>query len=493
MEENNTGFNVKMASANKVLLRCVQITVSIIILAYLLEVVKGSKELPYFFIILVVGAVPTIISTILYNAKKDSKVTQILSLLGYCVLYIIVLFTSTNVLTFVYIIPVMVAMTVYNDSSLSIKVGIAVVLTNLAYVIIVYGQDGFDATESATSEIQVIVMIMICAYSAYATIVASKLAKKDVVKIEEEKHTSEELLDRIMSVSSDITNNIEIVNNGVNELGTSIRDTGRAMVDIANGASDAAEAAQNQLEQTEAIAGKIQDVGGVADDIAANMKQTLEAIDNGNKNIKLLMEQGTVTTRTNEEVTGELKALEDYTSQMFSILEIINNITSQTSLLSLNASIEAARAGEAGRGFAVVASEISGLASQTSEATVNIEGLIRNVSEEINKVVEIMANMVEQIEKQNEVVGSTAESFEQIAVNATNIRKSSEALNDTVSELTEANRVIMGSVETISAISEEFAAQTSSTRESCEVSENTIDTLTVQTEELRVLAEKLKN
>jgi methyl-accepting chemotaxis protein len=490
--EEQMGVNIKMASANKVLLRCHQIIVCILILAYLLEVVKGSKELPYFFIVLAVGGVPVIAATILYNIKKDSKVMEHTSLIGYSLLYIIILFTSDNPLTFVYIIPILVAIPVYNDAPLSIKIGIGVTLTNLIFVFVAYGRDGFDATESATSEIQVLVMLLICAYSSYATVVSSKLGKADVVKIAEEKQTSEELLDRIMSVSSSITSNIDSVSDGVDELGMSIKDTGRAMIDIANGASDAAEAAQNQLEQTEAIAGKVQKVDGVALDIASNLKQTMEAIDQGNSNIKLLMEQGTATTQTNEQVTSELKALEDYTSQMFSILEIINSITSQTSLLSLNASIEAARAGEAGRGFAVVASEISGLASQTQEATVNIDGLIRNVSEEIDKVVDIMASMVEQVKKQNEVVGNTAESFEQIAVNATNIQRSSDELTDTVRDLTEANKVITGSVETISAISEEFAAQTASTKDTCEISEQTIDTLSARTEELKKLAEKLR-
>lgn len=65
---------------------------------------------------------------------------------------------------------------------------------------------------------------------------------------------------------------------------------------------------------------------------------------------------------------------------MHSIIELIDNITTQTSLLALNASIEAARAGEAGRGFSVVASEISNLATQTQDATVDITTLIENIS-----------------------------------------------------------------------------------------------------------------
>lgn len=119
--------------------------------------------------------------------------------------------------------------------------------------------------------------------------------------------------------------------------------------------------------------------------IAESMAVTAEALNAGKKNIEQLVSQVSVTEQTNSQVAAELTSLKEYMDKMYSIIEIINNITSETSLLSLNASIEAARAGEAGRGFAVVASEISGLATQTQEATVSIEELIRNVSEELEK------------------------------------------------------------------------------------------------------------
>ena len=83
---------------------------------------------------------------------------------------------------------------------------------------------------------------------------------------------------------------------------------------------------------------------------------------------------------TREQKLEELNKLNEYTGMMQSIIDVINNITTQTSLLALNASIEAARAGEAGRGFSVVAGEISNLANQTTSATENITELINNVS-----------------------------------------------------------------------------------------------------------------
>ena len=493
MSEEKNFFDEKQASANKVMLRCYQIIVVILLAAYLVEVIKGSRTIPYYLLIFAMGVIPVSVSTFIYKLRPDNKKMQHIAALCYGLMYVVMIFTSDNPLAFVYALPMLACISVYNQSGFTLRIGSAITIINIIYVIVEYSPDGFTAVESAMSEIQVIVVGLITAYSVYATKVSSRLVQQDVDKVEKEMLRSEELLNKILVVSDDMTSEIDVVNGAVGELGASITETRGAMEDLATGAADTADAVQDQLIQTEAIAGKVEEVRNTTVDINENTRQTLEAIESGNDNVRQLLEQGELTNRTNEIITKELKTLEEYTTQMFSIIEIINSITSQTSLLSLNASIEAARAGEAGRGFAVVASEISGLASQTQEATVNIDGLIKSVSAEIENVVKIMADMVEQVSRQNEVVSDTARSFEKIEINAGNIQHSSEVLTSMVDELTEANNVISGSIQTISAISEEVVAQTNETRKSCEANEQTIESIVVQADILKGLADRLQS
>lgn len=91
-------------------------------------------------------------------------------------------------------------------------------------------------------------------------------------------------------------------------------------------------------------------------------------------------------SNSNEEVIAKVDELKKSIEQMQSIVGIIQDVASKTSLLALNASIEAARAGEAGRGFAVVATNISELANQTQTATKDINDLINKVTKDMNEV-----------------------------------------------------------------------------------------------------------
>ena len=106
--------------------------------------------------------------------------------------------------------------------------------------------------------------------------------------------------------------------------------------------------------------------------------------------------------------------------------------------LALNASIEAARAGEAGKGFAVVATEISGMASQTNEATVHITELIENVSTAITEVVEVIYQMISGINEEKQSAENTAGSFQSIQHNTLAIQSQVENLTHSVEELKEA-------------------------------------------------------
>ena len=103
--------------------------------------------------------------------------------------------------------------------------------------------------------------------------------------------------------------------------------------------------------------------------------------------------------------------MEEQSRKISGILRTINEISSQTGLLALNASIEAARAGEHGRGFLVVAESIGKLASDSSAATIDIEKIIAELCRDISDVVENIKDIRAGVDGQIEVTDKVQETF----------------------------------------------------------------------------------
>ena len=161
---------------------------------------------------------------------------------------------------------------------------------------------------------------------------------------------------------------------------------------------------REQLAQTETNWRESRTCHTVASDITERMEKDAFCAGKGGKaDMDTLVGEVEVSVRNSANAADKLETLNQYISEMNTIVELINGVTSQTSLLALNASIEGRLAGEAGKGFAVVASEISDLATQTKSATTNITQLIGNVSGSITEVVTVIREMIDGINEEKNV------------------------------------------------------------------------------------------
>ncbi|MBR3082518.1 MAG: hypothetical protein IKH06_06665, partial [Clostridiales bacterium] len=285
------------------------------------------------------------------------------------------------------------------------------------------------------------------------------------------------LLDNILAVSENVTKNVNIVSGEIDTLKESVDQTLTSMNEVSSGSTESAEAIQQQMLKTQEIQKHIENVSQATETISTNIVTTTEAVKEGRRNISDLNKLTVVIDKAGKDVVEALNKFQQTAAQMNSITDLITGVADQTSLLSLNASIEAARAGEAGRGFAVVASEISNLAAQTSEATDNISRLISDITSQIDDMVSTIKNLLSAGEQESKVASDTEQNFASIAKNIDEISTHSKKLSGTVSELSVANKTIVDSIQTISAITEEVSAHATETYNISENNQKIVDSV----------------
>ncbi|MCR4788622.1 MAG: hypothetical protein K5888_08545 [Lachnospiraceae bacterium] len=484
----------KEARINKTAMILFTVLTSIISVAYIIQLVKGEASLSKFLFVEIFDLGPMIIGWVLYKINPETPLIKHVIAIGYGIFYAIVCIITTNtILVFVYAIPAVLLTSMFNDMKITVATGVGVSVIAIIHAIRFASLKEWQDGAVADLEIEVLIMILVSVFSGVVNKVLFDMNNEQISEINETGEKNEKMLGKVMEVSGSLVEDVERVSEMMERLAESGQETLTAMIEVQSGTTDSAESVQNQLVKTEEIQNQIDNVSNTSVDITKNMNDAVEAIHEGRDNIKKLIEQSKISEEAGNSVITEVEGLKTSTEQMETIVSLIQSVASQTSLLALNASIEAARAGEAGRGFAVVASEISNLAGQTQQATENINGLIAGISKEIGEVVNAINSLVESNRVQNESANITSDSFTAIVESTRRIRTNSQDLAQIVGKLSDANKEIVDSIQTISAITEEVTAHSTTTCSSTEANQRTIEEAQGVVNNMIKAAEQLKS
>ncbi|MCR4727114.1 MAG: methyl-accepting chemotaxis protein [Lachnospiraceae bacterium] len=305
----------------------------------------------------------------------------------------------------------------------------------------------------------------------------------------------------VIEMLSNVVTILKGCSNSLNDSSRNLDETSELLVTVTSENTEVADSLSGSIDQTNSA---IESVNEEINKIVELVGIVSEKVSVGRKDSDdLIKTAGSMSKKIDEEVKTNVSSLDNTVEDMKEALQgleavekineladSIMKITSQTNLLSLNASIEAARAGEAGRGFAVVAGEIGELADQSKNTALNIQQIVEasnqsviNVRSQVNKLIELVrtnvvesfGNFSEQSKTFNEGVSTIQESvvsigdaMDSLKASIDEIAKEIASVNAASSENSNGVADIIGKNEKTSDVTKEIERLAESSKENAE-------------------------
>ncbi|WP_068784660.1 methyl-accepting chemotaxis protein [Paenibacillus phocaensis] len=253
-----------------------------------------------------------------------------------------------------------------------------------------------------------------------------------------------------------------------NKTALSAKEIAVATEEIANGATSLANEAERGNELTENISRQMERVIQTNKEMETSARQVEKSSQQGTEYLNGLMEKTNVTVEMINALTAKVDSLKASTGSVLKVLDVMQNITQQTNILSLNATIEAARAGAAGRGFMVVADEIRQLADQSRQSITMVGEITDTIQKEMNETVKtlseaspIFQEQIASVQETNQIFVSVQQQMEGFVRHLDSVTASIDQLNESQSVLSEAMSNVSAVAQQSSATSEEVASLSS--------------------------------
>ena len=265
----------------------------------------------------------------------------------------------------------------------------------------------------------------------------------------------------------------------------------QAMEELSVTAVTLAENVQDVNAKSLEMGNAITDIDGDVQVLSDNSNHMDKANEDAAKSIETVLDSSNRSSAIVEKITNQIEETNQAISSINEAVDLIMDITGQTSLLSLNASIEAARAGQAGRGFAVVADEIKKLSEQSAQGADAIKQVADNIFEKSNESVALVNEVRELIGKEQEDISVTKESFEILSKTINDNLVAVSRISEKTKQLDTIKQAIIGNINDLSAISEENAASNQEVSANITNIAESIDEMNTATGHVRQISGKL--
>lgn len=428
------------------------------------------------------------VCAVMYLRFRNSEKYAAFVGIGFSIVYITMLWMSVSNTAYPYMIPILMVLVLYMDRKLILVVSSLFGFANISRVImnVVSAEQVEQVIEVSMIEIIITVLTVIAAVKGIG--IMQRFFTESMQELTAAMDANTETSQRIRTVAGNVEGRTRTAVEDVNATLAMTENVNSAMNDIATGMNNVVNAVEQQTNQTQMIQGTIDEVYGQTGQIVGYMDDIEEALCTS---MSAMNELTDIVDKAIGEV-GDMKssaeALKVKSEEVRGVVDVIINISNQTNLLALNASIEAARAGEAGRGFAVVADEIRHLSEQTKKETENITGILNELIQDADLVAIRVQQNVELSNKENKLVKSTEGQFGIIQEKAQILSDNIHMVETKMSDLMNANALIVDSIIVLSSGSEEISA---SIGEACDMSNQSVSVVQRFADSVREISENV--
>lgn len=285
------------------------------------------------------------------------------------------------------------------------------------------------------------------------------------------------LVAKVDTAAEGVADSAKSVQGASKKLGTCSDDIMRAVEEMSDGMERQKKYADECVSTTDRLSNEIANVSSQIGRVKEIVDETNRLINESVRILSTLGDKARETTKATDSVKSSVSALLDETGKINSFVNVIKNISSQTHLLSLNASIEAARAGESGRGFSVVAEEIRALATESSKSAGEIKKLVDGINAQTDTSVGSVDMAQNIVDEQFELVNSSIQIFDQMKASMDSLTEELMNIDKAASEADQRRVEAVSAVDDISVIINDSAANANTVMEAINMLKKNVDNL----------------
>ncbi len=230
---------------------------------------------------------------------------------------------------------------------------------------------------------------------------------------------------------------VERTNETLDHMKDLISQTKKSALTVVGGVRHMSEGNQELSQRTQQQAATVEQTSATVEELVSNVNQnaanTQRADSLSKEAVAVAVEGGETVART----TQAMNDIAEGSRKIVEMMDLINEITFQTNLLSINAAVEAARAGEQGRGFAVVANEVRNLANRSSDASKDIQNLVRNIMNEVNTGKEWVSELENGFKRIIQTIKQVSDALSEVSLATQDSSRGIEQIGQGVEELSD--------------------------------------------------------